>query len=172
MKVAKSELVAESWRRGLLSWKLYKHQLPIYNAVWAAIKDDTKLKYVINRSRRFGKTTILCLIVLEYGIQNPNSQIRFAAPTAKSLRKIIHPIFKMLLEDCPKSLLPKYRGQEDVFVLPNGSQLHLSGTDNGHEENLRGTVSHLNLVDEAGSMNNLNYIVKSILTPQTLTVKG
>lgn len=172
MKTTQRELVNETWRRGTLSWKLYKHQLPIYSAVWNAISNKSTLKYVINCSRRFGKTTILCLIAIEYGIRNPNTQIRFAAPTAKSLRKSIHPIMKMLLADCPDHLKPIYKGSEDMFDLPNGSQIHFSGTDNGHEENLRGTVSHLNIVDEAGSMGNLNYLIKSILVPQTLTVRG
>ena len=171
-KITTADIISESWRRGKLMWKLYKHQRPIYEALWGAIDNDGVLKYVVNCSRRFGKTTILCLVAIEYSLRFPNSQVRFAAPTAKSLRKIIHPIFVMLMKDCPEHLKPSYKSQDDVFTFPNGSQIHLSGADNGHEENLRGTVSNLNLVDEAGSMDKLNYIVKSILTPQTLTVKG
>lgn len=172
VKATANQLIAESWKRGQLLWKLYRHQRPIYDALWMAINNDGILKYIINCSRRFGKTTILCLVAIEYSLRFPGSQVRFAAPTAKSLRKIIHPIFTMLLRDCPAELKPTYKTQDDVFTFPNGSQIHLSGADNGHEENLRGTVSNLNLVDEAGSMDNLKYIVKSILTPQTLTVKG
>lgn len=84
LKVKRQDLVFESWRRGLLSWKLYAHQMPVYNAVWNAINTNGILKYVINCSRRFGKTTILCLIAIEYSIRNSNSQVRFASPTGRS----------------------------------------------------------------------------------------
>lgn len=167
-----TDIQAEAWRRGQLSWLLYKHQLPIYDAVWHAINKKEVLKHVLNCSRRFGKTTVLSLIAIEYAFRFPNSQIRFAAPTGKSLRKIIMPIFKMLLETCPKNIKPAYKSSEDAIVFHNGSQIHMAGTDNGHEENLRGTKSNLVLVDEAGSMDNLSYIIKSILVPQTLTVQG
>ena len=98
LSVSKKTLIDESWRRGLLSWKLYKHQRQIYDAVWSAIRDDGVLKYVINCSRRFGKTTILCLVSIEYAIRNPNTHIRFASKTSISLRKSVFPIMKMLLQ--------------------------------------------------------------------------
>lgn len=149
-----------------------KHQMPVYSDLWNAINDRSCLKYCLNIARRFGKSHTLCLVATEYAQRYPGSQIRFAAPTAKSLKKTIHPIFKIILADCPEEFLPSYHSVEDVYTFPNGSQIHFAGTDNGHAENLRGTFSHLNLVDEAGSMDDLQYIVKSILTPQTLTVHG
>lgn len=98
--------------------------------------------------------------------------MRFAAPTGKALKKITMPIFKMLLKDCPEGLKPEYKVQEQVWVFPNGSEIHMAGTDNGNAESLRGTASDLNLIDEAGFASDLEYVVQDILMPQTLTTGG
>jgi hypothetical protein len=161
-----------AWERGLLSFLLYDYQIPLYESLWGAIKNPKCLKYVLNCSRRYGKSTIMCLIALEFAIRNPNSQIRFAAPTGKALKKITNPIFRMLLETCPKHLKPRYYTQDQEWKFFNGSIIACAGTDNGHAENLRGTTSHLNLIDEAGFCDDLNYVINSILIPQTLTTGG
>ena len=161
-----------AWERGLLSFILYDYQLPLYDSLWSAIRDESCLKYVLNCSRRYGKSTVLCLIALEFAIRNPNSQIRFAAPTAKMLKKITNPIFRMLLDSCPHHLKPQYHTQDQEWRFPNGSVIACAGTDNGNAENLRGTTSHLNLIDEAGFCDDLQYVLTSILLPQTLTTNG
>lgn len=170
--MTKSELTKVAWERGQLSYKLYKYQRQLYTDLWSAITNPECIKFVLNVSRRWGKSTIMCLIALEYAQRNPNSQIRFAAPTAKALRKITMPIFKMLLADCPEEFKPKYNTFDQMWKFPNGSELHLAGTDNQNYESLRGTASHLNLLDEAGFMSELEYVLKSVLVPQTLTTGG
>jgi hypothetical protein len=161
-----------AWERGLLKFLLYDYQIPLYNSLWEAIVNPDCLKFVLNCSRRYGKSTVLCLIALEFAIKNPNSQIRFAAPTAKMLKKITNPIFRMLLDTCPHHLKPVYYTQDQEWRFPNGSVIACAGTDNGNAENLRGTTSHLNLIDEAGFCDDLQYVLTSILLPQTLTTKG
>ena len=161
-----------AWSNGYLSYKLFDYQKPLYDALIRAIENPECLKYVLNCARRYGKTTILILIALEFALQNPGSQIRFAAPTQKALKKIILPIFRMLTADCPRSLKPKWHSQDGMYVFANGSEIHLAGTDGGNAENLRGTSSDLNIVDEAGFCDDLDYILKDILTPQTLTTGG
>lgn len=98
--------------------------------------------------------------------------MRFAAPTGKALKKITMPIFKMLLVDCPEKIKPVYKVQEQVWVFPNGSEIHMAGTDNGNAESLRGTASDLNFIDEAGFASDLDYVLKDILMPQTITTGG
>lgn len=169
---SRQALVELAWERGLLSYKLYDHQIPLYVAICNAIEKKGCLKYVINCARRFGKTTILCIIAIEYALRTPNRQIRFAAPTAKALRKIIRPIIKMLIQDCPEAMRPDYNTQDNVYRFKNGSEIHFAGTDNQNYESLRGTASHLNIVDEAAFCDELDYIVRSVLMPQTLTTKG
>lgn len=164
----------ELWRRGNLSWKLYPHQFALYDALWKAIRDPECLKYVLKCARRFGKSTVVCLIATEFGLQFPDSQIRFAAPTAKALKKITHPIMRMITKDAPLDCKPMYRTQDNIWVFPEGyrSEIHCAGTDNGNAESLRGTAANLNLVDEAGFCDDLHYVITDILMPQTLTTDG
>lgn len=168
----RAELVNIAWQRGQLSYKLYAYQRQLYTDLWNAIKDEKCSTYVLNVSRRWGKSTIMCLIAIEFALRFPNSQIRFAAPTAKALKKITTPIFKMLLNDAPQEHKPRYLVQDNIWVFPNGSEIHMAGTDNQNYESLRGTTSHLNLMDEVGFMSELEYVLKSVLLPQTLTTGG
>lgn len=169
---SREALIEAAWERGILSYKLYLHQLPLYQAVTEAIENPDCLKYVINCARRFGKTTILCIAAMEYALKKPNRQIRFAAPTAKALRKIIKPIIQMLTQDCPAHVRPEWYVQDNVYRFQNGSEIHFAGTDNQNYESLRGTSSNLNIIDEAAFCDELDYIVRSVLMPQTLTTKG
>lgn len=171
-KFSHSELISEAWERGNLYYKVRPYQRVLYRALWAAIENEDCLKYVLKCSRRFGKSTVLCLIALEFAYRKPEAQMRFAAPTGKALKKITMPIFKMLLKDCPEKLRPEYKVQEQVWMFPNGSEIHMAGTDNGNSESLRGTASDLNLIDEAGFASDLDYVLKDILMPQTLTTGG
>ncbi len=170
--IPRSELLREAWRRGRLFYKLFPYQYVLYFALWAAIKNPSCIKYVLKCSRRWGKSTVLCLISLEFCFRKEGAQIRFAAPTARALRKITLPIYRMLLADCPDDMKPEYKTIDQVWVFPNGSEIHLAGTDNGHAESLRGTSSDLNLLDEAGFATDLDYVLRDILIPQTLTTGG
>lgn len=166
--MTKEELIEQAWHQGTLKWLLLPHQFKLYDA----ITQSTGLKYYANCARRFGKSTDLCVISLEHCLRTPNRQVRFAAPTNKMLRKITHPIYRQLLETCPDDIRPVYSSRDDIYSFHNGSEIHLAGTDAGHAENLRGTTSTLNLLDEAGFMDDLMYLLDDILLPQTLTTGG
>jgi hypothetical protein len=168
----KSRALFLAWSRGLLAYKLYDYQNILYETLWSAINDDNCLKYTLNCSRRWGKSTVLALISIEFALRHPESQIRFAAPTAKALKKITNPIFRMLCADAPKEFKPRYFTQDQMWKFPNGSEIHLAGTDGGNYESLRGTTSHLNCIDEAAFTDELDYVLKSVLMPQTLTTGG
>ncbi|CAB4199895.1 Terminase-like family [uncultured Caudovirales phage] len=171
-KVTAKAARAELWRRGVLSWKLHGYQLPIYSLVWDYIQNRRHIKHVLNISRRWGKSYTLVLAAIEYAIRNPGSQVRFAAPTGKALRKIIHPAFKTICKDAPDDVKPVWKSQDGFYALPNGSEIHASGCDNQNYENLRGQAAHLAIVDEAGFVDELDYVVNDVLVPQTLTTKG
>lgn len=158
-----------AWKTGTLQYKLHPYQDQLYCAIIKALENKTVIKYTVNCSRRFGKSFILCLIAIETAIKKPGAQIRFAAPTAKALRKITLPIMKIILEDCPVTMLPHYSVMDSFYRFPNGSEIHFAGTDNQNYENLRGTASDLNIIDEAAFCSELDYLMRSILIPQTLT---
>jgi len=163
-----NDLIQESWYSGDLYFKLLSHQIKLYDQ----IKNSKNIKHVINCTRRFGKSYILCILAIEEALKKNGSLVRFAAPTQKQLKEIIQPIMQEILKDCPEGLKPTFKVQDSKYVFPNGSEIHIAGCDNGNAENLRGHRSDLNLIDEAGSISDLEYVIKDILMPQTLTTNG
>lgn len=166
--LSKKEALAELWRRGNLIWKLDEVQKELYNLFHDS---DFKVQTWL-LARRSGKTYTLCVLALEQCIRKPNSIVKFASPTKLQVNNNVRPIFKFLLEDCPEDVKPEFRAKDYIYYFPNGSEIQLAGTDNGHSEKLRGGDSHISIVDEAGSCSELNNLVKSILLPTTLITKG
>jgi len=157
--------VDELWRRGVLHWQLHPVQLQMYDA----IKKTAGKKYVINSARRLGKSFFLCVYAIEYAMQNKNAQIKFASETQRSIKKIVIPLFRQILETCPKPLRPKFKAHDGVFEFPNGSEIHIAGSGMDQADSLRGTACDLAIIDEAGFVEDLAYLVDSVLLPQTLT---
>lgn len=175
ISVIEKELKADLWREGDLSWKVLPHQEDFYGSGKRFLSGETVrhgLTYVANCCRRFGKTFLMCLFGAEFALNHPDAHIRFAAPSAKQLKEIIHPIFRKIFEDCPDDLRPEWRTADAMFVFKNGAHIHLAGCDNENLENLRGHESHLNIITEAASIEKLEYLINSILLPQTLTTGG
>ena len=177
-KMSRGQLLTVLWRKFLdkedstissLRGLLYKYQRDVYDA----LASNTAKRFVILCRRRRGKSFTLLVYAIEQCFNNKKFMVRYAAPTQRQLEKIIHPIVQTILEYCPRDERPKWNGQKGCYVFPQTkSELHLAGTDGGNAENLRGTASHLNILDEAGSASDLDYIVKSILAPQTMTTGG
>lgn len=164
---------AMAWVEGDLEYKLKPHQIELYNSLISAIENPDCLKYVVNSSRRFGKSFVLCLIACQFALQFKNVYIRFAAPTRIQIKEILHQHMKTICQDAPSNIKPIFKGHQGKYVFPStGSEITFAGTDLGNAENLRGNASHLNIVDEAASMSDLLYVLNDILLPQTLTTKG
>lgn len=160
---------AELWRRGKLAWKLFDCQRSVYDAYTTCLA----LIVVWEISRRFGKSFLIAIILLEYGIQNPGSVMHYAAPTGKMVRNIFLPNLRVILEDCPEDMRPRIKVSEGVVEFPNGSVIHMAGCeDELKADRLRGTKSHLFVLDEAGFIPCLKYVVTAIAGPQLLTTGG
>ncbi len=162
-------LVYESWRQGILDWKLREHQVPLYATLNGASREA--LLFFIKCARRFGKTFTVLLWLMEQGIRSPLIA-RYAAPTEKSLKKYVHPNMRTILADCPGELRPRFYSADSMWVWPNGFELHVAGTDKDHVEKLRGPRTDIAVCDEAGTMDRLSYVVKDVLMPSTLDTGG
>jgi hypothetical protein len=160
--------IRNAWQGGEVWYLLHDGQLELRDW-WHSL--EARLG-VINCSRRYGKSLLCCELAIEQAIKTPESQIRYATPTAKMARSIVEPHMRWLLRDCPDDLRPAYSRQEGTWTFRNGSQIHVAGCDAGGAERLRGVSTHLGLVDEAGFVDELQYVVDDILRPQTLTVDG
>ncbi len=161
---------AAAWKRGQLAWKLDSNQAEMYAEYRAAEKDNRII--VANASRQLGKSWFALVLCLEFAIQNPGSQIKYAAQTAKQVRKILRPHLRALLEDCPEELRPKLHSQDGEYRFPNGSVITIAGCDRDNVETLRGQHAHLAIVDEGGAFDDLDYVVRGVLLPQTLNTNG
>lgn len=167
-KIQKSEARNALWHKGILSWKLDVTQKELYKLYY---ESDFKVQTWL-LSRRQGKTYTLCVLALEMCLQKPNSIVKFVSPTKIQVNNNVRPLFKKLLEDCPNELQPHFKANDYIYYFPNGSEIQLAGTDSKHAEKLRGGDSHAAFVDEAGSCDDLDNVVKSILLPTTLITKG
>ena len=169
-----AQLLRHLWSTGQLSGKLYDDQLPFYaflaERIYGGGGEGGKL--VGNVHRQFGKSFALALVATEFAQRRPGTQIRFVAPTQKDLRKIVRPALRVLLRDCPDDLRPSWNSVDSVYTWPNGSELHIAGANGDHEDDSRGQKSDLNVVDEAGFVDRLDYLLHSVLLPQTLTTGG
>jgi hypothetical protein len=157
------------WRLGDVgSWQLHDTQLRMRKDIAA----HDGIVFVVNCARRLGKSRLACTLAVEQCLQKAGSQVRYAAPTAKDVRKIVAPHMRDILATCPEGLRPSYNSQDHVWTFPNGSQIHVAGVNNEHADDLRGVASDLCLVDEAGFVDDLEYLVQSVLMPQTMTTRG
>lgn len=166
----REELLRAAWTSGNLEYQVRDHQLPVYEALWGAINDTSVLKYALNIARRFGKTHTSSIIAIEYAIRFPGSIINYAAPTAKEMNKILRSILPVILQDCPPDLKPKRRN--GTWEFPNGSIIYTAGVNAQHADDLRGNRADLNIVDEAGQIDELEYLVSSVLLPMQFTCNG
>src|SRR5262245_57746051 len=112
------ELRNALWRSGNLSWKLDGHQLLIYDQYREWEKrdpGDDKAKgsyrriFVLDISRRWGKTTLVLIIKIEDCLKQPNSIHTYATAQAKDIGEIILPILDDLQEDAPSDCAGQYR---------------------------------------------------------------
>jgi hypothetical protein len=160
----------ELWRMGDLSWKLKGCQVDAYED----ITDQTKDVSVVLMSRRTGKSTTALVAQIEVCIQNPLIITKHACPTQKMVKEMIYPALRILFHDAPPefSLDKLWLASEGKLLFPNGSMITIAGTDGNNADNLRGAYCNIAVADEAGFMDDLDYVIKNILLPMTDTVTG
>lgn len=162
------EAIEELWRRGILEWKWR----PVQKRIDQALSTAKGRKRVLNCSRRIGKSFYLFSKAVSYALQHPEWPVRYIAPTQTALTKIIEPIARQVLKDCPKWMKPERKKTEKVYVFKNGAEIHLAGANNGHADDSRGQAAGLAIVDEAGFVDDLTYLVDDVLMPQLINTGG
>lgn len=156
------------WQKGVLHWLLHPVQMKLYDSY---VNCQQKI-VVWNCARRLGKSFCLCVIALETCLKKPNSLVKYCCAKQKDARGIIRPLIREIIASCPPDLKPEFKTQETAWVFPNGSRIELTGLDGGRAESVRGGSSHLAIIDEAGLVGDLPYIITSIILPTTATTKG
>lgn len=165
---SKTALAKELWKRNSLKFILKPHQYALYE-MFHAKPDENQ---VWNVSRQYGKSTTLTVLSVEYCWRHPGSYCRFFAPTRAQARDIVEQNMPVVLESCPKDMLPRYLRNQSKFEFPNGSTITLRGTDASGGKGLRGGSAHLVVLDEAAFMADLDNIVGSVIQPMFQNTDG
>jgi hypothetical protein len=166
-KIAREAL----WRRGHLSWLLDANQQSLYKL----FHENAATIQTWLLARRSGKSFALCVLSIEYCIKNPNSVIKYVAPTKDQVENFILPIIDNdILHQfgCPDDIKPSYIRQKKQYRFPNGSTIQLCGAESGNIDSIRGGFAHIAIIDEAQDVSKLSYAISSVLLPTLLTTKG
>lgn len=164
-------LVRSLWRKHHLEYKLEPQQVTAYNLMHEAAKIPNN-RFVLNASRRWGKTFLLAVLAVEFAIAHPGSLILYAASTQKAVKDMILPAFHAIFEDAPDDLRGLFKTQVTQYLFSNGSRIKLTGLDGGRLQKLRGITAHMIIIDEAGFIDQLDMAVNSVLFPMTSTTRG
>ena len=160
---------AEAWARADLSYLHHDDAIPF----WELVRDSSESIFTQRCGRRYGKSLGCVVDAVEYGINPAHERhiLNYAAPTQLDAVDIVAPHFDAVLEDCPTAIRPVWRDFRLWFHT--GAVLKLSGCDDRRKANrLRGRMAHRCYVDEGGSIPEINYVLYSVLLPQTLTTAG
>ncbi len=168
MTHSRAAIIDGLWRRHSLSYALHRDQRAIREQY---LKAQGRV-FVLCCSRRWGKSRLGAALAIEKAISQEKAHIKYAAPTMKMAREIVVPHMEELLGDCPEEMKPAFNKSELSWSYPNGSRVLLAGCDSGNAERLRGTSMDMGICDEAGFIDDLRYVVKSILMPQMMTTGG
>lgn len=163
--------VYECWRRGDLYYLLHPTQRQIYDAIQAGVGTG-KLRHFLSCSRRLGKSYMLVVMALEIALRKPQARILYLAPFGNDARKIVQDTLDQIFPDCPEEFRPSFKTQDQEFHFKNGSTIRFRGTNGERAQYLRGGAADLVVLDECGTMDNLDEIVNSVVTPMTLTTGG
>lgn len=180
------ELRAALCHAGDLSWKLHDGQLPIYRKyrAWEKTRENDEQDpvpgtfpriFCIEKSGRFGGSTLSLLIKTEDAIRNPGRMYRISSAFQKNIEEIIDDVSRYVFDDIPADVRPVYRGSHGPmgagFYFPvqpghdRPSLIRLIGLDL-HPDGSRGTASDGDVITEAGYVAKLLYVVKNVIYRQ------
>lgn len=165
-----AELVRTFWLAGDLRGLLLEHQQPLYDL----FRDNEFKKCVWLCSRRFGKSAAFCILAFETCLRKNGAKVRYGAESQKMVYEYIVPLVQTLTAVLPEEIKPIWIKSEGRLLFPShpNSSCVISGLDEGRADRLRGPSMDLGIIDEAQGVEDLHYVVKSVLMPQTITTRG
>ena len=128
-------------------------------------QDNHRFK-VICAGRRWGKSVLSSLIVLQWAIADPG-KYWIVSPTHQQ-GKEIH--WYSLMQIVPKKWIDKTNDSEKTITLKNGSIISLKSGEKA--DNLRGSGLKGIVIDEIASLRDWNYLWKEALRPALSDYKG
>lgn len=164
-----AQLAGELWRAGDLTYKLHAEQLAIHQQ----IEEANASRFVLELARQFGKTNLSVTLATETCIRNPGCRVAYGAPTLKNLEEFILPTLELVCADAPPGLRGKFNSARSHWEFENDSHIHLFGCDDKHKANRgRGPKAARVVLDEAGFIPILDYVIESVVEPQLIHSGG
>lgn len=163
--------IEASWQMGRLYVHLNPSQRKIYDQYKLSAQANSK--FVVNCSRKIGKSVLGMFLAAETCIQKPKALVAFIAPTIDDVQEYVRQLYDVAFASCPEELKPKLRKTQIVF--PNGSKILFRGVVKGvgtSYNNLRSFAFDLIILDEAGFSANLDEIVDGALVSTLIPRNG
>lgn len=171
MATENERVIEASWETGRLYIHLNPSQRKVYDAFKLSIGRNSK--FVVNCSRKIGKSVLGLFLGAETCIQKKNSLVAFIAPTIDDVQEYVRQLYEVVFASCPEHLKPKLRKTQLVFS--NGSKILFRGVGKGvgtSYNNLRSFAFDLIILDEAGFSANLDEIVDGALVSTLIPRNG
>lgn len=163
---------AQGWEDGSLAPGLRAVQRPIYDDIKAQLWGDggyvapsgPQRRYLLKCHRRLGKSDVVGRIASELCRAKDNGRVYWAAETGKQAGKIVSQVMPVILRYVPEHMRPRWYKSDGMWVWPGTeAQMHLAGCeDEMKADRLRGDGADLFIIDEAGSIDCLKYVYRSI----------
>lgn len=163
--------IEASWLTG----RLYVHLNPSQRKIYDRFKTSApkNSKFVVNCSRKIGKSVLGLFLGVEVCIQKKGSLVAFVAPTIDDVQEYVRQLYDVVFATCPDELKPSLKKTQIVF--PNGSKILFRGVGKGvgmSYNNLRSFAFDLIILDEAGFSANLDEIVDGALVATLIPRNG
>ncbi len=168
----KRRAIEELWRRGeQLRRILDETQYDMYQKYLEFDRTIDPI-FIFLCSRRLGKSVSCFGIADNHCRQNPGSRVLYLSKTSENLKEILDQAGSVILNHCPDMIKPTYLKKDQKFVYSNGSEIRFKGLDKTGPDVLRGIKSDLVLLDEFCFMDNLQYLLSSVLMPMVIETEG
>lgn len=164
------ESLREAWQDGEISHQLTPSQRDSYDKLraWEERKfTERGHEYVLDISRRWGKSVVGLIWLFENCIRRPGSRYLYIGPIRKEIEDLTMPLIAQILSECPPELRPTYIHGDRAYEFPNGSRMEIYGLDKNPNASRGGAIDGA-FLDECGFFKRLKYLVKSVLMPQIL----
>lgn len=171
-KFTEEQLIKKFWEKGDLRFLLKGNQHKVKETLIELVKKGEGDIATILCSRRFGKSFVLTCWAYEVCIRTPRAVVKYACPTKQQVAEIITKNIPIIEANCPEHMKPKWMEAKGRLIFPNGSEIQIAAVNNQNADALRGGYAHLCIVDEAGFVDELDYVVNSVLSPTTDTTDG
>lgn len=162
--------IEDCWRDADLTYLLDQTQLEIYDFIR---NSPASLNY-ISASRQLGKSFDLLVIAIEDAISNPGKRVNYIAKTFGSLKKMMEESMQLIVAQAPPELRPVFVESKSRWVFPlegpaRGAFIQLVGADEVRgADTARGGAVVTNIIDEAGFIACLEYLLNSVVKPMGL----